>query len=283
MKPWTRYIIKRFPLQEQIPLIAGLVLTGAGLQLSPMGIPETIISVIGITLFLFLARLQIDTRDYLQDVQRTQHQKPLARSIVRLNDLKAARWFCWAGLMVFGIVLFILEFSTAGLALLAMGAWMGIAGKNYFLRHILSGHPFIHSFLDHCVLFPITLFSVAAFQPTMINEEKIIGVGGIFALTLMNRELVKNLDPHSHSILKNYHSLIGAERTWVAMILISTVMIALSILTGWWIPVATTQVAFHLFFAFLYLRTKRWDLIARMSFWFFIIYAWVEPVRQWLK
>lgn len=283
MKPWTRYIITRFPLQEQIPLIIGLVLTGASIHLRPLGVGQTIIATIGVTLFLFIARLQIDTRDYLQDVHRTERQKPLARSILRLNDLKTTRWFTWAGLMIFGLFLALSRFYTAGITLLLMGAWMGIAGRNYFLRSVLSSHPFVHSFLDHCVLFAMTLFSAAAFQPEVFDEKKIIGIGGIFALTLMNRELVKNLDPHSHSILKNYHSLIGAERTWVAMLITSTLMIVLSILSGWWIPVATTQVAFHLFFAFLYLRPKRWDLIARMSYWIFIIYAWVEPFKNWLS
>lgn len=273
----------RFPLQEQIPLIAGLLLTGAWSHYMSLSVGSVLVSALGLTLFFWIARLQIDIRDYLQDTHRTINQKPLARSMLRLNDLKSLRWFSWVALLTYGILLAIFDYSTAGYSLIAICVWLVLASKNYFLRFILSEHPFIHSILDHAVLFGVTLFSVGAFLPAMIDWNKIIGIGGIYGLTLMNRELVKNLDPHSHSILRNYHSLIGAERTWVAMLINSTVMIILAAQVNWWIPIAATQMGFHLFFAFLYLRPKRWDLIARFSYWIFIIYAWITPVSYWMN
>lgn len=283
MKSWIQYILHRFPLQQQIPLVVGLALTGAWFERGPWDLVSFVVSVTGLFLFFWLMRIQIDMRDYLQDITRSVGQKPLARTLLRQGQLKRARWMGWVVMILFAVSLLTTRFQVSGAMIFLGGFWLLMASKNYYARSFLARHPFIHSFIDHLILIPVIFFSISVFQPELLAQPEAYLLGMIFVLTMLNREIAKNLDPHSHTLLRNYRSALGVEKTWIVMFLLSIVLLIFAYRIDWFWPIFATQTFFHLLFAFLFFKPKRWDLIARASYWIFVVHAWIQPATVWLE
>lgn len=261
---WWTYLKERSPL----PVIATLgflqALSSNYLFRQDLDGAGMLLSAACLALLYILMRLMDEIKDYQKD--RIAHpERPLPRGLLTPSQVRRAIQMLTGGLLVTGVLLFILRSPESGVALLVTVGYLFLMYKEFFCPVFINKNAFFYAFSHQIILIPMYFFSVGMVSPEMTFSMRtfwfaLTGLGASFAF-----EISRKLDPKAHPILKTYLTVYGRTACVVAIVL------ALGLLTvsAWQIGVPhliwPAVGLLILLLPLIYFRPERFKLIEAAS------------------
>lgn len=234
MASWLRYLIERSPPAALSVVAGGIAFSGlwiGGGPLDPVGFG---LIFAGLVLFMVLARLVDELKDYERDMVG-HPERPLPRGLVTPAAVRRAIRALFVAMGAYATLLGLAAEWRAGALYAASGIWLGLMANEFFAHAALSRRPLLSAVLHQLVLIPLYGFAVAVREPALA-----LGPPGLaYALAnlgaSMSYELGRKLDVKAHPALGYYVTWYGPSRC--AALMASFVLVAA--VGAWWLDVWT--------------------------------------------
>ena len=285
MAGWLKYLIERSPPGMLSSVASGIALSGLWIGGGAFQAPGFALACAGLLLFMVLARLADELKDYEKD--KVAHpERPLPRGLLTLAEVRRAVLMLFAAMSGYAVLLTLVAGWLAAALYATSGVWLWLMSQEFFARDTLAERPLASAFLHQLVLFPLYGFAVAVPAPDLA-----LGPPG-FAYALanlgasMSYEVGRKLDPTAHPVLDYYGARYGARRC--AVIIAGFTFLAAA--GAWWLnlwpmlwPVEALVLAT---LPLLFVRPARHRGVEQVAGLSVLVHIWSVPIHravEWLS
>jgi 4-hydroxybenzoate polyprenyltransferase len=209
---WMTYLLERSPIVPLTLMALGVGFSGEALGRHHPRATPVAVSVAGILLFLFLARLMDEKKDFEKD--KVAHpDRPLPRGLLSIADVERGLLIFVAVCFVFAAVVGSLFGIVAGALYVLTTAFLWLMYREFYVGEALAKRPVLYAVSHQLVIFPMYGFAFALTSPEATFSRAAVGYCVASLGANMAYEIMRKLDPHAHPVLKTYLAIFGPGKT----------------------------------------------------------------------
>jgi 4-hydroxybenzoate polyprenyltransferase len=233
MQRWKIYLKERSPLFILLllatgPLFSGYFLSqvhgscadsprGVCLQ-SSFGIAAGITAVIASVMFMVLARMMDELKDFEKD-KIANPNRPLPRGLISPQEMSSAILYLFLLLLALSSSFFFTAAPLSAALMIFSTLYLWLMYKEFYVGAWLANYPLWYALSHQVVGVPLYLFGVTLFAPSFASEPLSWMYVGANVFSSVAYEFTRKLKPDAHAAARTYRQIYGLKiSAFIAMV-----------------------------------------------------------------
>jgi 4-hydroxybenzoate polyprenyltransferase len=278
---WLKYLVERSPPVALVLIAGGVALSGAWMGGGPVQARPFALVMVGLCLFLVLARLMDELKDH--DKDRLAHpERPLPRGLISVAEARRAVGIgAVVGIAYAGLVTVAAGPQAGGFFAAAVG-YLWLMYREFYVGPSLQRHTVLYAVSHQLVVFPLYAFAISVPAPELALARPGLAyvLGNIGAS--MAYEIGRKLDPDAHPVLRTYAVVFGPGRAALLAVVFCLVAGAGAFALGAGRPLGSAEAAVVISLLFYVKNPRRHRLVEAATGLASLLFIWVVPLmRLW--